>query len=215
MGQFGFGQPVLRREDSRLVTGAGRFIDDEAAPGFAQAVMLRSPHGHARIDRLDVAAARRAPGVLLVLTAADIRRAGLGKLACLTRPSLGPGSPYAERLQPLLVDDVARYVGDGVAFVVAETLGCARDAAELVEVDYTPLPAVLGADRAGAPDAALVWPDVPGNLSFVWELGDRAATQAAFAKAAHVVKRRFHNNRVMLSAMETRGALAEYDGATG
>ncbi|HZD26778.1 MAG TPA: xanthine dehydrogenase family protein molybdopterin-binding subunit, partial [Alphaproteobacteria bacterium] len=213
MGQFGVSQPVLRREDDRLLTGRGRFADDLAPAGTAHGHMLRSPHANARIARLDVAAARQAPGVLAVYTAAELEAAGIGAISCLSVPKLKPGTRFNEHLQPVLADSHVRHVGDGVAFVVAETAEQARDAAELIEADYEELPAVIGCDRAAAPDAPRLREGTEDNTCFHFEMGDGAAVQAAFDGAAHVTMLDLINNRVVLNAIEGRGCLAEYDPA--
>ena len=207
MGKFGISQPVLRREDPRLLTGRGRFTDDIVLPNLAYAHVLRSPHAHARIESVKVAEALAAPGVLAVITGAEIEAAGLGSIACLSIPKVKPGTEFLPRDQPLLATDKARLVGDAVAFIVAESLAEARDAAELVEVDYAPLPAATACDAAAQPGAPQVWGDVPNNIAFDWETGDRAATDAAFARAAQIVTLDLVNNRVVQNAIETRGAV--------
>jgi carbon-monoxide dehydrogenase large subunit len=219
MDKFGWGQPVRRREDVRLLTGAGVFVEDRPAAGMAHAVVLRSPHAHARIRAIDVAAARGAPGVLAVLTGEDAATAGLRPIPCdFTLPAF-PGSPKGAGIvkppYPVLAGDRVRYVGDPVAFVVAETREAARDAAELVAVDYDVLPAVTDLARAVEPGAPLLWDEAPGNVAFTWSAGDRASVDAAFAGAKHVIRLEVVNNRVVVSAMETRGALGEWDAATG
>ena len=207
------GQKVRREEDRRLLTGRGRYVDDVAAPDAVRGYVLRSPHAHARLVSIDATAARAAPGVLAVLTGADLRARGLGTL----RPGMprrkGSGAPAFVCPQPLLAQDRVRFVGDPVAFIVAETLNQARDAAELAAVEYQPLPAVVSADAALAPGAPLVWDDNPGNQAFTIEAGNKAATAAAFGRAAHVVRDRIVVNRVTANSMEPRGCLAHYDGA--
>ena len=200
MGVFGISQPVLRREDDKLLRGRGQFIDDLSPPGLAHGYMLRSPHAHARITNLDVSQATAMPGVLLILTAAELAAAGIGPIQPVSLPSPRAGSTYQPREQPILADDLVRYVGDSVAFVVAETLAQAQEAAEYIEVDYAPLAPVIGCDKAGE-----------GNLCFAWEMGERDAVAAAFATARHHVSLDLVNNRVVLSAIETRGAVAAYD----
>ena len=212
MGEFAVGQSVPREEDPRLLTGAGEFLDDVSLRGQAWGYVLRSPHAHAHIRRIDIAAAKAAPGVLTVLTGADWAAEGYGGLPCedlaKTRPD---GSPIYQPHYPALVKDTARCVGDAVAFVVAETALQARDAAELIEVEYEPLPAVADVGSAVEPDAPLVWPDCPGNVSFFEEKGDAAAVEAAFAKADRIVRRTFVLNRVTAVAMEPRGCIGDYD----
>lgn len=202
MGEFGISQPVLRREDDKLLRGAGRFIDDLTPDGLAHGYVLRSPHGHARITGMDVTEARGAPGVLAVYTATDLAAAGIGPIQPVATPSPRPGNTFQPRPLPILAADSVQYVGDSIAFVVAETLDQAQDAAELIEVDYEPLEAVIGCDNAGA-DA----------LSFAWEMGDSKAVAAAFASAHHRTSLDLINNRVVLAAIETRGAVGEYDAA--
>src|SRR5215469_15253011 len=143
MNQFGIGQPVRRVEDRRFLTGRGNYVDDLTRPRQAFAFMLRSPHAHARIRSLDIAAAAAAPGVLAVLTGDDMARDGLGPIPCLIPLTNRDGSPAPLPARPAMVRDRVRHVGDTVAMIVAESLGAARDAAELVEVDYETLPAVV------------------------------------------------------------------------
>ena len=211
MGQFGVSQPVLRREDQRLITGQGRFVDDVVPDGRAYGFVLRSPYGHARIRSIDVSAAETSPGVLAVMTGAD----DLGALPCLSVPVMKEGTSFVRHDQPVLVGDRARYVGDPVAFVVAETLAQARDAAESIEVDYDALPAAVGCGDAAQPGAAPVWDDAPANTSFIHEMGDKAATDTAFAAAAHVVALDLVNNRIVQNAIEPRSAIGVFDPASG
>jgi len=209
--QFGIGQAVTRFEDPRLLRGQGRFINDVNLPGQAHAVVLRSPHAHAKIRSIDTEAARRAPGVLAVWTGADYARDGLG-MPKATLPRKRPdGSPLFAPQRPALVVDRVRYVGDPVALIVAESVAAAKDAAELVEVDYAPLPAVTSTAAAGEPGSPPVWDECPDNISHVLQAGDRAAAEAAFARAAHVVRRRYVITRVFAHYMEPRGALGVYD----
>jgi aerobic carbon-monoxide dehydrogenase large subunit len=210
MGEFAVGQHVTRFEDPRLLRGGGRYIDDIVYPGMAFGVVLRSPHGHAKIKSLDTSKAKAAPGVLAVITAADWKNAGLDELPSHPGLKRRDGSPHFKPPYPVLAEDRVRWVGDPVAFVVAETTAQAQDAAELIEVNYEPLPAVVSTAQATAPGAAKVWDGCPDNISFVELLGDKAATDAAFAKAAHVVKHRFVINRVTAAAMEPRGAVGVY-----
>jgi carbon-monoxide dehydrogenase large subunit len=210
MGEFAIGQGVSRFEDPRLVRGGGKFIDDVVYPGMAYGVVLRSPHGHAKIISIDTSAAKAAPGVLAVITAADWKKAGLGELPSHGGLKRRDGSPMFKPSYPVLADDRVRWVGDPVAFVVAETQAQAADAAELIAVDYEPLPAVVSTAKAIEPDAAKVWDGCADNISFVELIGDKAATDAAFAKAAHIVKHRFVINRVTAASMEPRGAVGVY-----
>jgi carbon-monoxide dehydrogenase large subunit len=218
----GIGQPVRRKEDFRLLTGGGRFGDDIVLPRMTHAVFVRSPHAHARLRAVDGAAARRAPGVLAVLTGADARADRLGPIPHNpglanppdVRPRICAIAPIATPHFPLPVDTV-RYVGEPVAMVVAETIAAAEDAAELVEIDYQPLPAVVHAVDALEPQAPQLWAEAPGNLCIDVELGDEAATAAAFACAAHVVRLDTRAQRVTGVPMEPRTNVADYDPATG
>ena len=209
MGRFGVGQAVRRTEDTRLLTGQGRYMDDIDVPGQARAFFVRSPHAHAEIERIDTAAAAQAPGVVGVLTAAEYRAAGYGPLPCEVAITNIDGSARADPPRWPLAGDRVRYVGDSVALVVAETLAAAKDAAERIEIAYQPLPAVSDAAAALGPDAPRIWDEAPGNLCFDYEVGDKAATEAAFAAAAHVSRIDIVNNRVIVNSMEPRGAIAE------
>ncbi len=210
MGEFAIGQGVPRFEDPRLVQGRGRYIDDVVYPGMAFGVVLRSPHGHAKILSIKTDAARAAPGVIQVITAADWKKAGLGELPSHGGLKRRDGSPMFKAGYPVLAQDRVRWVGDPVAFIVAETAAQAADAAEMIEVDYEPLPAVVSTAKAMEPGAAKVWEGCDDNIGFVELIGDKAATDAAFAKAVHVVKHRFVINRVTAAAMEPRGAVGVY-----
>ena len=215
--KFSVGQPVRRFEDLRLITGRGRYTDDVVLPNMAQAFVLRSPIGHATIKRIDATAARKMPGVLFVGTGDDVRADGLGDVPCST-PLVGrDGKPRRDTPRPVLAQGKVRHVGQPVAVVVAETLAAARDAAEAIVVEYDSLPAVTEAKDALAPDAPQLFDNIPGNLVFDWDndAGDAKATEAAFAKAAHVVKLELINNRVVANSMEPRNAVAEYDPASG
>ena len=212
MVKFGMGQSVRRVEDPRLLTGQGRYTADIDLDGQAYAHVLRSPMAHARIRSIDTAAAAAAPGVLKVYTAEDIKAAGLGTIPCRFPLKQANGDPMVAPPHPILADGAVRHVGDPVAFIVAETLEQARDAAELVEIDYDLLPAIVETDKARAPDAPQIWPEAAHNTCFHWENGDKAAVDAAFAKAAHVVKRRLINNRLVVNPMEPRAAIGDWDG---
>jgi len=213
MGEFAIGQGVSRFEDPRLLRGGGRYVDDIKLPGMAHGVVLRSPHAHARIRSLDVAAAVAAPGVLCVLTAADFKAAGWGDLPVPSGLRRRDGAPMYRPRYPILADGVVRWVGDPVAFVVAETAAQAADAAELIAVDYEELPAVTSTAEALKPGAPRVWEDCPDNISFVELIGDKAAVDAAFAAAAHVVSGDFVINRVTAATMEPRNAVGDYNAA--
>ena len=188
------GERVRREEDYRLLTGKGRYVEDVPAIGAARGYVLRSPHAHARIVSIDAEPAKAAPGILAVLTGADLRRRGLGTLRPLVPRRKRDGSAGFACPQPLLVQDRVRYVGDPVAFVVAESLHQAKDAAELIQVEYEPLPATATADAALAPGAPVVWEQNPGNEAFTHSAGDKAATDAAFARAARVVRHQVVND---------------------
>src|SRR3954454_290233 len=215
MAKFGVGQAVRRVEDQRFLTGQGRYVHDIVLPAMCHGVNVLSPHAHAKIKRIDVSKAKAAPGVLLVLTGADVAADKLGAMTAHLMPE-DFGAPKGHRtFQPLLVADRVRHVGDRVAFVVAETLAQARDAAELVEVDYEPLPAVVNIEDAAKPDAPKVWDDNPaGNNAFRLMFGNKEATDAAFAAAKHVVKLRVENNRLSPVSMEPRVAIGDFNAAT-
>ena len=215
MGQFGVGQALRRVEDARLLTGDGRYTDDIHLEGEAVGFVLRSPHAHAEIGAIDAQAARAVHGVLAVYTAEDLSRDGLGDIPCLTPM---PGKGGAKQIlppHPVLARGRVRHVGDPVAFVVAESLSQAKDAAELIEVDYAELPAVADTAVAVEPGAPQIWDEAPGNLSVDWELGDEAAVEATMAKAAHVTRLRLINNRLVVNSMEPRNALGAYDPDSG
>ncbi|HVB15792.1 MAG TPA: molybdopterin cofactor-binding domain-containing protein, partial [Stellaceae bacterium] len=215
MGEFALGQAVPRFEDPRLLKGGGRYVDDMIFPRLAFGHVLRSPHAHARIRAIDTSRAKTAPGVLAVLTGADWQASGWEDLPAaggMKRP--GGLASYRPRF-PALVDDRVRWVGDYVAFVVAETKAQAADAAELIEVEYDPLPAIVSTAGAVMPGAPLVWDDCPDNVCFVHEVGDKGAVERAFAQAAHIVKRRIVINRVTAAAMEPRGSIGAYSTADG
>ncbi len=213
MGEFAIGQGVSRFEDPRLIQGGGRYTDDIKLPGMAYGVVLRSQHAHAEIKSIDTGAAKAAPGVLCVLTAADIKAAGFRDLPVPGGQKRRDGSPMYKPRYPILAEDRVRWVGDCVAFVVAETVAQAMDAAELIKVDFKPLPAVTSTAAAPKPGAPRVWDDCPDNICFVETIGDKAATDAAFARADHVVKHEFVINRVTAATMEPRGAVGDYNAA--
>jgi aerobic carbon-monoxide dehydrogenase large subunit len=204
--KFGFGQPLKRKEDAALVTGEGRYVADFLPQGTLHAAVLRSPHAHARFTIRDLPRVRGMKGVRLVLTGEDVKH-----LKPLPTPGVIPGPEIKIPPYPILARDVVKHVGDSVAFVVADTLEQAKDAAEAIAVDYIELPHVIGALDALQPGAPQVWPDRP-NLSFETRMGDEAATKAAFANAARVVTTSIVNQRLVTNYMDTRGALAELDG---
>jgi len=215
MGEFAIGQPVPRFEDPRLVKGHGRYVADMTFPGMAFGYVLRSPHAHARIRKIDTAKAKAAPGVLAVITGADYRAAGFGDLPVpggLKRRGDTPG--YRPRY-PALVEDRVRMIGDYVAFVVADTYFQAVDAAELIDVDYEALPAIVSTGDAVKPGVPLVWEDCPNNIGFIQVEGSKEVTDAAFAKAAHVVKHHFVVNRVTAATMEPRGCIGLFEPTDG
>ena len=215
--KFGVGQPVLRHEDLRLITGQGRYTDDIILPGMAHAFVLRSPVAHARIRRIDPDAARCMAGVLWVASGEEARADGLGDVPCTAPLTCRDGKPRHDTPRPVLALGKVRHVGQPVALVVAETLTAARDAAEAVEVEYEPLPAVTQVKDAIAPGAPALFDHIPGNIVFDWDndTSDAVATDAAFAKATRVVTLELVNNRVVVNSMEPRNAIADYDPATG
>src|SRR5215472_9333275 len=215
MGDYAIGQAVPRFEDLRLVRGGGRYVDDISLPGMAFGHVLRSPHAHARIRAIDTSKAKAAPGVLTVLTGADWAASGFGDLPVPAGMKLRDGSPMYRPKCPALVKDRVRWVGDYVAFVVAETRHQAADAAELIEVDYETLPAIVSTEEATTPGAPRVWDKCPDNIGFVQLFGDKAATDAAFARADHIVKHRFVINRVTAASMEPRGSIGDFNAADG
>jgi carbon-monoxide dehydrogenase large subunit len=211
MGEFAIGQAVPRFEDPRLVRGGGRYVADLILPRMAHAYVLRSPHAHAKIRSIDIAAAKAAPGVVAVLTGEDWEASGFGDLPVPSGRKRRDGSPMYRPRYRALVKDRVRWVGDYVAFVVAETYHQAADAAELIEVDYEPLPAIVSTAGAPLPGAPLVWDDCANNVCFVHLEGDKAATDAAFARADHIVKHHIVINRVTAAPMEPRGSIGDYN----
>ena len=213
--KFAIGQSVRRVEDPRLLRGFGRYSDDVSLPHQAYAVVVRSPHAHAVIRSIDTSAARQASGVLAVLTGADLAADGLGNLPTDKTRKRRDGSAAFATPRPALVRDRARHVGDPVALVVAATTEQAVDAAELVAVDYEPLPAVAATADAARPGAPPVWAEAPDNVAFVWEAGNKDAVARAFASAAHVTHLDFVVSRVAAAPLEPRGAVGEWDRRTG
>ncbi|MBX9908503.1 MAG: xanthine dehydrogenase family protein molybdopterin-binding subunit [Beijerinckiaceae bacterium] len=207
--KFGFGQPVRRVEDHRLTTGAGRYTDDTAVEGALHGFVLRSQYAHARFEIRDKEAARRMKGVKLILTGEDV--AHLGDIPCKGLIKTLSGEPVTPTHVPVLPIDTVRHVGEAVAFIVAETLDQARDAAEAIDIEWESLPSVTGISEALDPKAPQVWPDRKGNIAFEAEQGDRAKTEKAFAKAAKTVSVTIVNNRLASNYMETRACIAEYD----
>ncbi|MFO1025256.1 MAG: xanthine dehydrogenase family protein molybdopterin-binding subunit [Acetobacteraceae bacterium] len=213
--KFGLAQPVRRVEDPRLLKGDGRYTDDIVLPGMLFGVVLRSPHAAAKITGLDTAAAKALPGVRGVYTGADLEADKIGPLPCAALVENRDGSPQAAPPHPVLAQGAVRHVGDPVAFVVAETPQQARDAADAIMVDYDILPSATDLATAMEAGVPAVWPDVAKNLAFDWEIGDKAATDAEFAKAAHVTKLTIVNNRIVVNSMEARAAIADYDPSKG
>ncbi|MEE8515296.1 MAG: xanthine dehydrogenase family protein molybdopterin-binding subunit [Alphaproteobacteria bacterium] len=212
MAEGGIGVPVKRAEDLRFLTGRGRYTSDLNLPGQVYGYFLRSVRAHARIDALDISAAMAAPGVVAVFTGDDIKTDGIGSIPCAFAPDKGPMN---EPPRPALAQDKVRFVGDLVAMVVAETIDAAKDAAGLITVDYDDLGAVVSPADALAEGAPELHADAPGNVCFQWQLGDKAATDDAFAKADHIVGIDIVNNRKIPNAIEPRAACAAYDPASG
>ena len=209
------GTPVRRREDYRFLTGGGTYTDDIDRPGQLHAFILRSPYAHAQIRGIDAAAAQQGSGVVAVYTGKDMAAGGIGGLPCGWQVHSKDGSPMAEPPHPVLAVDRVRYVGDPVAVVVAETLAQARDAAELINVDYAEEPAAIDPVAALQPGAPQVNSEAPGNLCYDWQLGDLTAVDAALARAARIVRLDLTNNRLVPNAMEPRAAIGEFNRATG
>ncbi len=214
MADGGIGDPVRRKEDYRFLTGAGTYTDDMERPNQTHAAIVRSPHAHAKIRSIDTAPALAAPGVVAVFTGADMTADGVGSLPCgwgITQPD---GNEMNEPPHPVLQSDRVRHVGDPVAVVIAESSAAAREAAELVGIDYQELPAAATTGEAAADGTAQLHDEAPGNLCFDWEIGDAAAVADAFAKAAHVTTLDLVNTRMVTNAMEPRSAIGEYDAGT-
>lgn len=204
--KFGAGQPVRRTEDEAFLRGAGRYVADVAPEGALAALVVRSPHAHARFHIANTEEVRARPGVHLVLTAAET--GDLGPLPCAV--SL-PGAEIAKPPYPVLASGVVRHVGDAVAFIAADSLDLAKDAAEALIIDWEALPPVIGAEAALAADAPQVWPDISGNLAFEAHLGDHDKTASAFAEATHRVALKLVNQRIVSNYLDTRAVVAEYD----
>jgi len=211
MGKFGIGQGVRREEDPRLLTGRGYYVNDVNLPKQAYTHILRSPHAHADIRSIDTTAAKAAPGVLAVFIGADVVADGLGFPGMPAKWKRPDGQPMKYRPQPPLATDRVRYVGDPVAMVIAETINQARDAAELIDIDFNMLPSITDTAQTVEADAPLVWDDYPDNISGMFQSGDADAADAALSGAAHVIKRRFVISRVFANYMEPRGAIGDYD----
>src|ERR1700704_715138 len=209
--KYGVGQPVLRKEDDTLVRGKGKYTDDFNLPGQAHAWIVRSSHAHGIIKAIDTAAARAMPGVLGVWTGKDLAAANYNPFICGLPLKNRDGSPLLQTNRTALVSDKVRFVGDPVAFVVAETLAQARDAAEAIELDIEPLPAVTNAAEAAKPGAPQLYDHIPNNVALDYHYGDAAKIDAAFASAAHVTKLDIVNTRVAVVSMEPRVAIGAYD----
>ena len=213
--KFAMGQSVRRLEDPHLIQGLGRYSDDVSLPRQAYAVVVRSTHAHARIRAIDASAALKAPGVLAVLTGADLAADGLGNLPTDSSRKRRDGTPAFKTPRPALIRERARHVGDPLALVVAETPAQAADGAAHVVVEYEPLSAVAGAAAATQAGAPAVWDEAPDNIAFVWEAGSRDAVARAFEQAAHVTRLEFVVTRVAAAPLEPRGAVGEFDRRTG
>jgi carbon-monoxide dehydrogenase large subunit len=214
MSATGIGAAVRRKEDFRFITGKGQYTDDVVRPGETRAVFVRSPHAHAKIKNIDVSAAKKMPGVVAVLTGADLATDKIGNLICGWMIHSKDGSPMKMAPHPALAAGKVNCVGDAVAVVIAETPAQGRDAAEKVKVDYEVLPAVVDPAKAQAQGAPQIHADIANNTIYQWHLGDAKATAAAFAAAKHVTKLDIVNNRLVPNAIEPRAALAEYDVGT-
>ena len=211
----GIGASVRRKEDLRFLSGRGQYTDDINRPGQTHAYMLRSPHAHAAIRSIDLAAAKSMPGVLAIFTGADLAAANVGGIPCGWQIHNKDGSPMAEPMHPALAIGKVRHVGDQVAVVIAETRAQARDAAEAIVVDYDVLPAAATMHQALAAGAPQIHDAAPGNLCYDWHIGDRAVLDAAFAKAHKIVAFETTNNRLVPNAMEPRAAIGDFDPQSG
>jgi len=215
MSKSVIGDSPRRREDARFITGRGAYVDDLSFEHLTRAVFLRSPHAHARIRSIDVEGAKRAPGVLAVLTAADVAADGLKSLRPYAEANVQTGERFIFDEQPLLAADKVRFAGETVAMVVAETLAQALDAAELIVVDYEPLPAVTSAYAAAASGAPQLSAEVPGNICMDWKVGDASGADAGFARATYIVSLDLDNHRVTTNPIEPRGSVGTFDPASG
>ncbi len=214
MREFGIGQSLPRSEDIRLVQGRGSYTDDFGFVNQAYLYVVRSPHPAARVLSIDTSAAVSMPGVLAVLTGADVTADGIGTFPCRVKRHTRDGRPNFVPPHRALAVDRVRHVGDAVVAVVAESLAIAKDAGELVSIDYEPLPSVTGTDQAALPGAPPVWDEAPDNVCYFFELGKKAEVEAAFARAAHVTKLDFVISRVSANPMEPRNAVGLFDEGT-
>src|SRR5882724_4363195 len=209
--KFGVGQPVRRKEDDTLVRGKGKYTDDFNLPGQAYAWIVRSTHAHGLIRNIDASAAKAMPGVLGAWTGADLAASNYGPYTCGLPLKNRDGTPLLQTNRTALMSDKVRFVGDPVAFAVAETLAQARDAAEAVVLDIDPLPAVTDAEQATKPGAPQLYDHISNNVALDFHSGDIAAVNAAFAKAAHIAKLDIANTRLAVVPMEPRVGIALYD----
>jgi aerobic carbon-monoxide dehydrogenase large subunit len=215
MSDGGIGVAVRRKEDARFLTGRGTYTDDINRPGQLHAYVLRSPHAHAEIGGIDTAKAKQAPGVVAVFTGTDLAADNVGGLPCGWLIKNKDGSPMVEPPHPVLAQGRVRHVGDPVAVVVAESRNQAKDAAELISVNYKELPAVIEATDALKPGKPQIWDTAKNNVCYDWHIGEKDAVDAAIKKAAHVTRIDIVNNRLVPNAMEPRAAIGEYDRGTG
>ncbi len=206
--KFGVGAPLRRKEDMPLITGQGTYTGDYRPDGCLHATVVRSAMAHANISIENLEEVRALDGVHLVLTGADVADKAMPTLALLKQID---GSNFKLPVQQLLCADTVRYVGDAIAFIVADSVSAARDAAEMLEVDYEPLSVVIGTNEALAADAVKVWPEFGTNVAFTYGHGDQDKAEAAFTKAAKTVSIDVINNRVVANYMELRGCVAEFD----
>ncbi len=213
MGLEGIGARVLRKEDKRFLTGAGRYTDDHKVAGMHYAAFVRSPHAHAKIKKINIKAASAMPGVAGIFNGKELTGDGIGNIICGWMVHSKDGSPMNMGAWSALATEYVRYVGDAVAIVIAETLEQARAAAEAVDVDYKVLKAVVSVSDAIGDKAPQIHPEAKNNIIYDWEIGDEAATDAAFANAANIVEMDVRNNRLAPNPMEPRSALAQYDAA--
>src|SRR3954468_11129820 len=213
--RFGAGQPVKRLEDQRLLTGKGQFIDDRPEEGALWLYVLRSPHAHARITSIDIAAAKAMPGVEAIYTGADLVADDIGTIPTLSIFQRPDGSPMTVPPRRLLAHEIVRFAGDPVAAVVATSRNTAQTAAEAIAVEYDVMPAVVDPLEAIKPGATVVWPDAPDNIVAAMSYGDAAKVEAAFASAAHKVSLELVSQRLVPAAMEPRSTIAEIEKKTG
>ena len=215
MAKFGFGQSVKRVEDARLIKGEGHYTTDTQVPGQLVGYVMRAPVAHAKITSLDVSAAQSAPGVLMVLTGEELAAAGANNLPCLVPIKNHDGTDRSDPGRQILATDIVRHVGDQIAFVVAETMDQAKDASDLISVEFDSRPAVSDMVKALEPGAPKVHESTNSNLCFDWVYGDAGVTDQAFAKAAKTVKIDLINNKVIANSMEPRACVCEWDAGEG